>query len=122
MNSIFASEMSLNSKYIEVSLTQLNAATSVALAQLVYVFSKGNKFNFFANYSDKEVGLLIAHPMVDDVVNNAGRLLWVAVAPSQVLNYSLSTGWSEFPGGTKLYVYRREATAVTSGKFVLSMW
>lgn len=118
---IFASNMSLKSKYIELSTAQLNAASSVATAQLVYVFREGNIFNFLANYSDSEVGILLAHSTVDDVADNNGRILWVAVAPNQVLNYSLNNPYGAIEGGTKMYVYRRGGAA-TTGKFVVALW
>lgn len=128
MNNIFASDKSLNSKYIEVDTTALNATyttniTTYTNALLVYTFRTGNQFNFFANYCDQEVGLLLAHPTVNDALDPTYRLLWVAVAPNQVLNYSYSNGgWTEFPGGTKLYVHRRSASNATTGKFVISLW
>lgn len=122
MASIFASTKSLNTRYLEVSVANINAATSVASAVHLYTFDKFLKFNFIANYLDTEVGLLLAHASVDSDADTSYRLLWTKVPGSQVLNYSMQgVPYYEFDPGTKLYYYRTGAAA-TTGKFVVSMW
>lgn len=122
MASIFASKTGLNSKYIEVSVADINAATSVATAKMIYTFNNYLRFNFIANYLDTEVGLLLAHPDVDSDATTSYRLLWLKVPGSQVLNFTLqSAPYYEFDPGAKLYIYRT-GTVASSGKFVISMW
>jgi len=122
MASIFASPASLNSVYSETSVAEINAATTLATAKLLYSFRAGPKFNFFSNDLDTEIGILLAHPEIDDVADPTKRLLWLKVPAQRVINFSImGAPWYEFDGGTKLYVYRVGAAAST-GKFLFTLW
>ncbi|EFX62040.1 hypothetical protein DAPPUDRAFT_120603 [Daphnia pulex] len=112
MASIFASPTSLSSVYNETSVAEINAATTVATAKLLYVFKGNGKFNFFSNDLDTEVGILLAHPNMDDVADTTKRLLWLKIPAERVINFSvLGVPWYEFDAGTKLYIYRTGTAA-----------
>lgn len=115
------SQRALNSRYFEMSQTQINAASTPTLAFQLLNFEKFSKFNFIDNDSDAVLRFYLVHPFADETVV-ANRLLWFELGGERVLNYSLNANvWYEIPSGTKLFVASTSAST-NGGKLRIAIW
>jgi hypothetical protein len=123
MSSIFTGKSALrhNYKYLLAAdlATALNPASA---AMLAVVAPTGARMMFLDNRLDKEVTVLLVHPEADSTVT-ANRLLWIEVAPDQVINYDLvASPGLEIDPGAKVFVYSTSGIAPTAGKIKLAWW
>lgn len=120
MSSIFVGKTALRHHYKALTAAQMAGATTQATAVLFAVVGQGARMTFLDNRLDKEVTVLLVHPESDSTVA-ANRLLWIEVAPDQVINYETAASPAlEIDPGTKIFVYC--AVAPLAGKVKIAFW
>lgn len=122
MSSIFTGKSGLRHTYVKMLAADFAGATTAATAKMLAVIAPagGARMAFFDNRLDAEVTVLLVHPDADST-NVASRLLFIEIAPDQVINYDLVASPSlEFDPGTKVFVFC--AAPPTTGKLKFAWW
>lgn len=122
MSSIFDSKSGLRSQFMQADFAALGSALSAATAYQMGTLTKGTKFLYIANLTNKHLNIALVHPDASSTVA-ANRLLFMEVADGEVMSLDVTaTANLEIDPGTKVFVYSATGVAPGSGLFKMLCW